>query len=126
MPGQATTGPIVLASATVGALAIPVLAVLVDDTDLGVFIVTAMVFGPLAILLARSGSGDDQRQLSAGFARRAGAVAIWGCVFVLVAMVAAVAGNSGWIPCFWIAVFLFALARSWGLVLRPLNTKPID
>lgn len=64
------TGPVVLILWAIGWLAIPFLALVVNDEDLGVFIVTAISFGLLAFLLARSGSRHDGHEPSSGFLRQ--------------------------------------------------------
>src|SRR5690349_14784036 len=110
---RVSSGAVALALCAVGVLSIPVIAVVVDD-DLGLFLVTALTLGPLAVLLARSGARDDGRRPSPGFGRRAPVLVAVAGAFAALAVVAAVVDNQVWLPCFWIGVFTSALARSWG------------
>ena len=112
------SGPVVLILWALGWLALPFLALFINSADIGLFIVTTILFGPLAILLARSGSRDDGRQPSQGFARRSSGLIVVAFALAALALVAGVVGNPSWLLCFWIAVFSFALARSWGFRLR--------
>jgi hypothetical protein len=109
---------VVLVLWALGCLGIPFLALVISDADPGVFIVTAVTLGPLALLLASSGRRDDHRPPSAGFSRRAPTLAVVAGIFAILAVVAAGFGNRAWLPCFWLAVFGLALARSWGFRLR--------
>ncbi len=108
----------------VAMFSIPLLAWFIDDVDVGVFVTTSLLLGPLAFLLARSGARDDGEQPSAGFAQRAPSVMTIGWVFGALALVAAGFGNPAWSLCFWMAVFAFALARSWGYRFRSAPHRP--
>ena len=118
------TGPLVLILWAVGWLAIPFLALVIDDENLGVFIVTAIMFGPLAFLLVRSGSRDDGRKPSSGLRRRSRGLAVVACALAVLTATAAVVGNPGWIACYWIAVFAFSMALSWGFRMRSEPSAP--
>lgn len=93
---------------------LPVGATVLASNDLGMFLVSSLIFGPLALLLWLGGRRDDRRRPSAGFARRAGVMATVAGLLLVLSGVVAVTGGDLWIALWWSGVLGLVLARTWG------------
>jgi uncharacterized membrane protein YhaH (DUF805 family) len=113
-----------LVSVAVGLLGIPVLALLIDDTNLGVFVVMLAVFGPLFWLLAFRGGRSD-RPVSERFRRLGHAMLGAVVVFLLLTVGALVAHNPGWVVAGVMALGALAFATAYGaLGVEPSHDAP--